>query len=238
MGPSTSVDGEKPPAIPDVPSLHGFNGAVDKRRRRDPPIRLQPVSQPRASMGPSTSVDGETRSPACSTTTSLLQWGRRQASTESLRSSHWQERSHPLQWGRRQASTERLCKGSSWETPRGLQWGRRQASTERLGRADVTKVPGRFNGAVDKRRRRDVRRALDGPQPVASMGPSTSVDGEALEHRVDETGIARFNGAVDKRRRRASSPIASPRSSGSFNGAVDKRRRRGVRPLVSPLMKP
>jgi len=110
-----------------------------------------------------------------------------------------------------------------------LQWGRRQTSTERRrGRIASAVIGGGFNGAADKRRRRDpsiapstaIRTAasmgpptnVDGEnqQPnhltqerYASMGPPTNVDGEtalSLSRRARGYG---FNGAADKRRRRA-----------------------------------
>jgi len=58
MGPSTSVDGEVSDAMVLVSSPPCFNGAVDKRRRRVVVGGNQRLL-PAASMGPSTSVDGE-----------------------------------------------------------------------------------------------------------------------------------------------------------------------------------
>jgi len=155
MGPSTSVDGELTLDPLTRPARHGFNGAVDKRRRRaerasakrsgprcfngavdkrrrrgvaylalDEALRL-------ASMGPSTSVDGEVEAVPTFARFAWLQWGRRQASTErdlvgllvvlGSRASMGPSTSvdgeitppapesscaFKLQWGRRQASTE------------------------------------------------------------------------------------------------------------------------------------
>src|SRR5512139_3510997 len=61
-----------------------------------------------------------------------------------------------------------------------LQWGRRSSSTEsRLAIAGQRLPGGRFNGAVDRRRRRAGEVRSRGPRRLdASMGPSIVVDGE------------------------------------------------------------
>jgi len=111
---------------------------------------------PGASMGPSTSVDGELiLIEAADTLFERLQWGRRQASTERSTRIEITYLALKLQWGRRQASTESAQAGAMGAQVAALQWGRRQASTESLA------VTWRFRPLHD-----------------ASMGPSTSVDGE------------------------------------------------------------
>ncbi len=133
-----------------------FNGAVDQRRRRGGDGAEVRVGEALASMGPSISVDGEVTSTsyACRAVT-MLQWGRRSASTESVRAENPANVGASLQWGRRSASTER----SAW-------WSGAAAGA------------GRFNGAVDQRRRRDHVEIETVRREAASMGPSISVDGE------------------------------------------------------------
>jgi len=157
-----------------------FNGAVDKRRRRGAHGTAS-TDLYHASMGPSTSVDGERHSAGLRTRPRTLQWGRRQASTERGRaSSRWME-GRVLQWGRRQASTESrsspTCHLITATRFNGAVDKRRRrvprCRGNRCGNAS-------FNGAVDKRRRRgQLLRGTRCRFRVASMGPSTSVDGEA-----------------------------------------------------------
>jgi len=86
----------------------------------------------------------------------MLQWGRRQTSTERVNAAVITAAFGQLQWGRRQTSTERRARPAPTIIPAPLQWGRRQTSTERgkQPRALRTAKFG-FNGAADKRRRRD-----------------------------------------------------------------------------------
>jgi len=309
MGPSTSVDGEGCRSRGQSHGLTRFNGAVDKRRRR----------------AESSAASNRIRALAG------LQWGRRQASTESFRIASWVGSPLLLQWGRRQASTERptirparpgvkyasmgpstsvdgearggVAPAAGVEASMGPSTsvdgepGRRDVAAE-CGRASMgpsTSVDGEatspcrrtcsrtcFNGAVDKRRRRDPTRPRSSleisvlqwgrrqastesgdragvlvPQAPASMGPSTSVDGEVSDQLAIAGRSRRFNGAVDKRRRRgwihnitrcwtstlqwgrrqASTerpPCSwSPPASRCFNGAVDKRRRREFASIAS-----
>ena len=207
MGPSTDVDGEPAAAIAAPAPRPRFNGAVDRRRRRGSARSARRDADALASMGPSTDVDGEVESAACRQSSRSLQWGRRQTSTErrverrppreSVRasmgpstdvdgepapSSRGRRRAIALQWGRRQTSTE------STRRPSRTRHARRVASmgpsTDVDGELERVGAPGvrapRFNGAVDRRRRRAAGR-------VAALASARS----------------RFNGAVDRRRRRA-----------------------------------
>ena len=156
MGPSIVVDGENPDAVgadrlvklqwgrrssstESVPELledskdrPGFNGAVDRRRRRGRSARCRPT--PTSSFNGA--VDRRRRrgtTPAWTPSTTscfngavdrrrrrdlagdprgaaelLLQWGRRSSSTERLNSRCSHSLTAPLQWGRRSSSTERF----------------------------------------------------------------------------------------------------------------------------------
>jgi len=145
-------------------------------------------------------------------------------STESRRGGSSGARERLLQWGRRQTSTERpLVLGDRRDAPDDasmgpptnvdgevsvgashhfggsmLQWGRRQTSTERTDPEPETAIDMElqwrscwsFNGAADKRRRREslvgyhgiahgrFNGAADKRKCLASMGPPTNVDGE------------------------------------------------------------
>jgi len=93
--------------------------------------------------------------------------------------------------------------------------------------ATIAERRARFNGAVDKRRRRDAPTSAELHRLHASMGPSTSVDGEPQPTTSGTSRSFCFNGAVDKRRRRVGCGVGGALPVGGFNGAVDKRRRRG-----------
>jgi len=108
-------------------------------------------------MGPSTSVDGELIVTIASAIRCLLQWGRRQASTESAPNRSGALGVYVLQWGRRQASTESQHGGYSIEVDQCASMG------------PSTSVDGEVLFAAQD----------GGGLRAASMGPSTSVDGEA-----------------------------------------------------------
>ena len=59
-----------------------FNGAVDDRRRRPAQMAVLAAHALRASMGPSTIVDGDRDNMLAKGVTGALQWGRRRSSTE------------------------------------------------------------------------------------------------------------------------------------------------------------
>ena len=156
-----------------------FNGAVDRRRRRAKrdPVRHQHRA---ASMGPSIVVDGEGRCVKRGTADdSMLQWGRRSSSTESLECITGNGVHHVLQWGRRSSSMERSAAyGSSTVPPEHF-----NGAVDRRRRRARGRAPGRhsgssFNGAVDRRRRRALRIGSPRSDSTASMGPSIVVDGE------------------------------------------------------------
>jgi len=156
MGPSTSVDGEVWDARGEVLVIG-------------------------ASMGPSTSVDGEPGDPATGPSDpASLQWGRRQASTERPGlPMRIVVGSSVLQWGRRQASTESGDRGLIvWYLGRASMGPSTSVDGEVSGVRGTARYHERFNGAVDKRRRRETQRVAVPGVRAASMGPSTSVDGE------------------------------------------------------------
>ena len=74
----------------------------------------------------------------------------------------------------------------------GLQWGRRLSSTESCSaRRRLSGCTSGFNGAVDFRRRRDdATRVLGVNGDLASMGPSTFVDGEDVDKAAPLAQVA------------------------------------------------
>jgi len=186
--------------------LGGFNGAVDKRRRRDD-------QGPRVSLAPERfngAVDKRRRRATARTGAAArvrqLQWGRRQASTESPGARQAQD--HRADRASMGPSTSvdgevgGLVQGRTGSAR--LQWGRRQASTERdrlaPGLHRVRSASMGPSTSVDGEPRGPQARYQE--RRAASMGPSTSVDGESTAAVSHGCILSCFNGAVDKRRRR------------------------------------
>ena len=179
MGPSTIVDGDLERGTSAAPRTPSFNGAVDDRRRRLASVRLIAVFH-RASMGPSTIVDGDARA----------QRGGRAHCRASMGPSTIVDGDPASRPARSPASRASMGPStSSTETRRSRCWC---AEHERASMGPSTFVDGdttrdwrdapsprRFNGAVDVRRRRHLRRRqLEATRGSASMGPSTFVDGD------------------------------------------------------------
>ena len=170
--------------------LHRFNGAVDSHRRRQGKSKPDANGNPMlqwgrrlastetsldegdhqerhvASMGPSTRIDGDTRSThrirqSRSGFNGAVDSHRRRPSGRLRRT--WSRTT--LQWGRRLASTETCPTCTSTPAVMRLQWGRRLASTETRWRA------------------RDRSRARS-----ASMGPSTRIDGDFMNTTMGPGG--------------------------------------------------
>ncbi len=185
-----------------------------------------------ASMEPSTNVDGDQA-------VNLLDGLRCVASMEPSTNVDGDTNAPPLivtssalQWSRRRMSTETGCVENSRDLPPALQWSRRRMSTETEAH-DVNPVD----------------------YTIASMEPSTNVDGDLATPNWPTALPACFNGAVDEcRRRQVRARVAARRAGASmepstnvdgdhlitiivdlpvthrFNGAVDEcRRRRCVR---------
>jgi len=155
MGPPTNVDGELESASLESASLElqwGRRQTSTERLR----VRGGQRGHRRASMGPPTNVDGE---PCLSLTAPWAVSGFNGAADKrrrrGARRARRGEPGEQLQWGRRQTSTERRNPmGAAWSSAL-LQWGRRQTSTERCPHFSVRRRIACFNGAADKRRRRD-----------------------------------------------------------------------------------
>ena len=160
----------------------------------------------RASMEPSTNVDGERFTTAGRTSATRLQWSRRRTSTESSSTcsavvSACRCFNGAVDERRRRVSSSFAAGLVVGE----LQWSRRRTSTESSGGCS------RGRGS-----------------PIASMEPSTNVDGERPAASRPPSTSTSFNGAVDERRRRVARNVCRCRSYVGFNGAVDERRRRAA----------
>jgi len=250
MEPSTNVDGDTPSPLP---AQRGPLLQWSRRRTSTETAgaRVEALVTELASMEPSTNVDGDRSTGWPQLSPSLLQWSRRRTSTETfiaidcvrtrlvasmepstnvdgdpaspregsdvsgasmepstnvdgdVDERDLAEHVLALQWSRRRTSTETSGRMMCSSVPFTLQWSRRRTSTETVA----------CLAAVDL-------------ATLASMEPSTNVDGDAARRRTLRTRPRRFNGAVDERRRRHRSRAASSSARGCFNGAVDERRRR------------
>ena len=157
MEPSTNVDGERA----------GYSA------------RPAPRS---ASMEPSTNVDGECssvrrRASQCP----RLQWSRRRTSTERNLVSRLLVAGPSLQWSRRRTSTERRCLRPT-RAAKSCRFNGAVDERRRRGRRSTSTAATTicFNGAVDERRRRGCPKRRRSRRLLASMEPSTNVDGEAM----------------------------------------------------------
>jgi hypothetical protein len=113
---------------------------------------------------------------------------------------------HRLQWGRRSSSTETRGRGSATVDVEQASMGRRSSSAETRLRARRNRgLEFRFNGAVDRRRRRRSSFCRRRARPATC-----------------------FNGAVDRRRRRPIETCAVGEYALMLQWAVDRRRRRPV----------
>ena len=219
MGPSTDVDGEddrrrsRPARDRDALQWGRRQTSTESRRtslRRYDARRLAQLLQwGRRQTSTESAVPVSTGSRRRSTSCprrAALQWGRRQTSTES-RASRVAERAPDaaLQWGRRQTSTESRSAPARWQP---LQSGFNGAVDRRRRRADcAVAARSRSLGALQWGRRQtstesscqSARRLY---RCLASMGPSTDVDGEPSHDAMPACGRDCFNGAVDRRRRR------------------------------------
>jgi len=212
-------------------------------------------------MEPSTNVDGDGHIESQWGEDVLLQWSRRRTSTETVVTDRVDV---PAVLASMEPSTNVDGDASStFVVLRGvsLQWSRRRTSTETsCALPSRRSISARFNGAVDERRRRPIRAKLvpagipslqwsrrrtstetlaqglrwDLLIRVASMEPSTNVDGDrereqedrsdrgaSMEPSTNVDGDCRggcswcrpccgFNGAVDERRRRLDAPEGPP----------------------------
>ena len=193
MEPSTNVDGDAPSAASARRSHRRFNGAVDERRRRPassttrraPPCTLQwsrrrtstetaardvaPRERRRASMEPSTNVDGDQRDAGHAVASSTRFNGavderRRRRRRRAARRGGRPRFNGAVDERRRRRRRPRPMPSPTW----------------------------RFNGAVDERRRRQP--CADGGRrcDVASMEPSTNVDGDAIALEPGSGTVARL----------------------------------------------
>src|SRR5882724_5791554 len=131
-----------------------------------------------------------------------------------------------LQWGRRQESTDRSATAAAVPASVPLQWGRRQESTDRCCGSTAASGPPCFNGAADRSRRIDYQAVLDSEwDPRLQWGRrQESTDSSARARwSVWSWGLqwGRRQESTDSPRQTRSALSAT----GCFNGAADRSRR-------------
>ena len=198
---------ETPETTRKASPLPGFNGAADFHPRKRALHAWSAEKLDIASMGPRTSIRGNTPTTITADECVVgLQWGRGLPSAETELDAHASLEGGMLQWGRGLPSAETWRPQDDVLLVRWLQWGRGlpSAETPALRLADEigpdasmgprTSIRGNsmifaifwcasfcFNGAADFHPRKPPWPSIPPPGPgPASMGPRTSIRGNAL----------------------------------------------------------